>query len=64
MQNKPFRVLLRTVIMSALHFGGLAQSHATTYTGFHRRVVFLNYGIITCKFKVYTLTTIWLDIIY
>lgn len=62
MQNKPFRVLLRTVTMSALHFGGLAQSHATTYTDFHRCVVFLNYGYMTCKFKVYTLTTIWLDI--
>ena len=29
------------VILSHFHFGGLAQSHAKTYTGFHRRSVFL-----------------------
>lgn len=27
-------------LMSTFHFGGLAQSHAKTYTGFHRRLVF------------------------
>ena len=44
--------------MSHFHFGGLAQSHAKTYTGFHRCLVSSLRCAIVSKVWVYTLTTI------